>query len=161
MEGPRCLQAPQKRVSWYRKGIQDKTREFKRSGCLFIDLGLVRAAPSITVVQKFLLMAPSAGVPIWFVFVTFGLGHLFGNNMRICQCQIQTRITCLTPCSRERGVWAYAHASGDGHSSSANEQRLTIPCPWKKAKERVGQASLKRSSFPFLPISSALWGGPW
>lgn len=99
--GP-CLQAPQKWVSWYRKGIQDKTREFKRSGCLFIDLGLVRAASSITVVQKFLLMAPSARVPIWFVFVTFGLGHLFGNNVRICQCQIEARIGCFTPCSKER-----------------------------------------------------------
>lgn len=30
--------------------IQEKMREFKRSRCIFIDLGLVRAAPSITVV---------------------------------------------------------------------------------------------------------------
>lgn len=52
--------------------------EFKRSRCIFIDLGLVRATPSITVVQKFLLMVQSAGAPIWFVFVTFGLGHLLG-----------------------------------------------------------------------------------
>lgn len=121
MERPRCLQALQKWISWYRKGIQDKTREFKRSGCLFIDLGLVRAAPSIIVAQKFLLMAPSAGVPIWFVFVTFGLAHLFGSNMRICQCQIQTHIGHLTPCSSERGMCTYTHASVDGHLRLAKE----------------------------------------
>jgi hypothetical protein len=81
--------------------------EFKRSGCIFIDLGLVRAAPSITVVQKFLLMAQSTGAPIWFVFVTFGLGHLFGISMRICQCQMQTHTGCLTPGSTgKKGVCA-------------------------------------------------------
>ena len=99
--GP-CLQAPQKWSHGTGKGSKIKTREFKRSGCLFIDLGLVRAASSITVVQKFLLMAPSARVPIWFVFATFGLGHLFGNNVRICQGQIEARIGCLTPCSKGR-----------------------------------------------------------
>jgi len=59
-------------------------------------------------------MASSAEVPIWFVFVTFGLGHLFGSNMRICQCQIQTHIDHLTPYSRERGMCAYIHPSVDG-----------------------------------------------
>lgn len=87
-------------------------------------------------------MAPSARVPIWFVFVTFGLGHLFGNNVRICLCQIQTRIGCLTPCSKEREMCVCVHVSVDGHLRAANEPG---DCPWEKARERVGQANLKKN----------------
>lgn len=45
---------------------------------------------------------------IWF-------GHLFGISVRICQCQIQTHVCCLTPgqqCEGGMKEYVYIHASG-------------------------------------------------
>lgn len=55
------------------------------------------------------------------------------------------------------------HASVDGHSRAASEPG---DCPWEKARERVGQANLKKNFFPFLSISAMQGGGggrygPW
>lgn len=138
--------------------IQDKTSEFKRSRCIFIDLGLVRAAPSITVVQKFLLMAQSAGAPIWFVFVTFGLGHLFGISMRICQCQIQAPACCLTPNSSgrksERNV-CLNHAS-DGFRVSEGAP-LLLEKNWSEIQP--GQRESSRTDFGITLRKQEVWKG--
>lgn len=105
-------------------------------------------------------MAPSARVPIWFVFATFGLGHLFGNNVRICQGQIKARIGCFTPCSKGREMCVCVHASVDGHLRTANEpEDWRALVPGRKLEKELVKPIWKWIFFPFLSISAMQGGG--